>query len=397
MKQATDEIYGMILSGGGAYGAYEVGVMKALFNGESPATFYTPLNAGVFSGTSVGAFNAAVMTMLPELDLSSTAGQLEKIWINDISDSRERCGNGVYRFRGNPFSYLDLECARTGPTEPFAALAGDTMFFAQDFFRRSTNFFLTPGSLPRRILQMVDLSALISIEPFRDLVGDSLHLEGIYQSDRLLRIAATNWQTGELKIFKNEDMTGERGRHAIMASAAIPGVFPPVEVAGDMYVDGGVVMNTPLKCAIQAGATTLHVVYLDPDIENVPIKKLYNTLDTIDRLFTIAMATKTNEDIDTALWVNEGLQVIERASRGDALSNADMLAFIRVASEIQKRIAAGSPYKKLTIHRYHPHDELGGILGMLDFEQQTILRLIKRGFKDAAQHDCAASHCILPC
>jgi len=51
----------LVLSGGGAYGAFAVGIMKVLFAGRSPATEYQPLDANIFAGTSVGAFNAAVM------------------------------------------------------------------------------------------------------------------------------------------------------------------------------------------------------------------------------------------------------------------------------------------------------------------------------------------------
>jgi NTE family protein len=46
----------LVLSGGGAYGAFSVGVIKALFAGRSPSTGYQPLQPGIFTGTSVGAF-----------------------------------------------------------------------------------------------------------------------------------------------------------------------------------------------------------------------------------------------------------------------------------------------------------------------------------------------------
>ena len=46
----------VVLSGGGAYGAYEVGVMKALLGGEMKGAGYRPLDPEVFTGTSVGSF-----------------------------------------------------------------------------------------------------------------------------------------------------------------------------------------------------------------------------------------------------------------------------------------------------------------------------------------------------
>ncbi len=50
----------------------------------------------------------------------------------------------------------------------------------------------------------------------------------------------------------------------------------------------------------------------------------------------------------------------------------------------------------MTIHRYHPHDDLGGALGLFNFDPDQIAALIDRGYTDAARHDCDESQCILP-
>ena len=165
----------------------------------------------------------------------------------------------------------------------------------------------------------------------------------------------------------------------------------------EAYVDGGVVENTPLSSAIEAGGTNLHVIYLDPDIENLPLKVLQNTYNTLDRTIVINNATVTNEDIDTAAWINEGLDAMERALRGETLSDKNMLDFIRVAGQIETSLRQGKPFKKLTIHRYHPHrDPGGGGLGILNFNRDRMTHLIEQGFDDTVNHDCHESHCILP-
>ncbi len=158
-------------------------------------------------------------------------------------------------------------------------------------------------------------------------------------------------------------------------------------------------MNTPLKPAIEADANTLHVVYLDPDVRNIPLRRLTNPLDTIDRVYTIMQATKMNEDLKFAERINEGLAVIEKAARVSSeagVTQTETEAFIRTASVIQKRLDFGEPYQKLKIHRYHPQDDIGGGLGMLDFDRNSIADLIERGFNDAAYHDCGNNQCILP-
>lgn len=396
MIEMNDAMHAVILSGGGAEGAYEVGVMKALFNGESAATGYLPLDAEVFTGTSVGALNAAFMTAQPGAASLSTVRDLEKIWIDDISDNPQRCGNGVYRLRGDPFRFFEPECIALNPSEPFVAAADDAAFFAQYLFSRGVNFLRSSAGFPERALQLFDMSAFISTEPLRQNIKKIIQFECIRRSDKLLRVAATDWNTGEIKVFENRDMTDELGPQIMQASAAIPGIFPPVKIAGDTYIDGGVVMTTPLKPAIKAGATTLHVIYLDPDVGTIPIRRLQNTLDTFMKMFTIMRANIANEDIDHALEINKGLKLFERVAGGETLSKPELMGLIRFSGWIEGQVRQGLPYKKLTIHRYRPQSELAGSLGMLNFNQEVIIASIERGFNDAVKHDCGINKCVLP-
>jgi len=52
--------------------------------------------------------------------------------------------------------------------------------------------------------------------------------------------------------------------------------------------------------------------------------------------------------------------------------------------------------RPLSIHRYHPKDDLSGMLGMLNFDRDRIAGLIDRGFTDAVEHDCDQSECLMP-
>jgi predicted acylesterase/phospholipase RssA len=385
------------LSGGGAYAAYEVGVMKALFTGESPATSYDFFNPGILTGTSAGAVNAAILCSYPDVDICALARYLEDVWLNGISASAERCGNGIFRYRGDLLRFLDPQCLVNSPFRLLSEMTRDGVFLAQNFYQHALHFLITSGNLENRALQFLDVGAFVTSEPVRELLPTIISLPGIRSSGRKLRIVATNWSKGIVRTFENREMTDELGFLVIQASASIPGVFMPNPIEGDLYVDGGVLMNTPLNCAIEAGATTLHVIYMDPDIQNIPLHRLESTVEVLDRVVTITAATKINEDVDTARWINEGLELIERAARGDDLSDQDIRAFIRVAAEIEKKTEAGTPYKKLTVHRYHPHDDLGGgALGLLDFSRDRMAALIERGFMDTVNHDCAASHCVLP-
>ena len=59
-----------------------------------------------------------------------------------------------------------------------------------------------------------------------------------------------------------------RGRRStpILASAAMPAIFPPVEIDGERYIDGGVVNNVPIQRAIDGGATRIVVLLCSPPL-----------------------------------------------------------------------------------------------------------------------------------
>lgn len=397
MRDAKNIRQAMILSGGGAYGAYEVGVMKALLNGQLPQINYLKIDPVIYTGTSIGALNAAVMVAQSGAGSPAAIKYLEEVWLNLIADSPQRCGNGIYRFRGDPFRYLDPQCFAADPLRPITELSGDGAWFMQDLIQRGMNFLRSSGNVQTRALEFVDLSTFVSSEPLVRLIGEIISLEAIRRSDKILKVVATNWETGDLKVFGNNDITDEYGHQAILGSAAVPGFFPPQYINGEPYVDGGVVMNTPLKIAIDTGADMLHAVYLDPDVGNIPVKVLQNTYNTLDRTILIHNAAVTNEDAETVRWINDGLDAIERAARNEALTDANMRAFVRVASRIEKGIRQGSPYRKITIHRYHPErDPGGGGIGILDFNRDRIAKLIQQGFDDTVAHSCDHSRCIRP-
>ena len=146
--------------------------------------------------------------------------------------------------------------------------------------------------------------------------------------------------------------------------------------------------------ALQAGADVIHMIYLDPDPKNIPLRRIENTLDTLSRMLTIQWAININEDIETVNWINRGLNVMERVAQGSLVSDDDTRDFVRVAGVIEQRIREGSPYKKITVHRYHPRADLGGVMGFLNFQGQRITELIDIGYNFACQHDPATDSII---
>jgi NTE family protein len=384
----------LVLSGGGANGAYEVGVIKALLAGKSPATDFQPLVPDVIVGTSVGSFNAAFLVSQWAEQGAAAAGNLETFWLERLAGGGGR-PNGLYRLRGNPLDLLDPYAYLPNPLRPLQRMFEDGAHLAWDGLRRLVHFATESreGPLDRRLLNIVDFTAFISLEPFeRNLLA--LDYKAIRSSPIWLKIAATNWADGKLQVFWNHDMTDSFGPLAIRASAAMPGVFPPATIGTRTYVDGAVLLNTPLGLATRARAEVLHVIYLDPEIRNIPLSGIPQAISTFTRVSQIGWAAAYNDDIEDAARINRSLAAIERARtelRLDA-RGADLLLDVAEA-----RPGPGRPaLRPIEVRRYHPHEPLPGDIAMLNFDRDRIERLIEQGFLDAVHHDSQQMGDVFP-
>src|SRR5262249_8504195 len=154
----------LVLSGGGAYGAYEIGVIRALFEGRCPSTSGTPLDPDIYSGTSVGNYNAAFLAMNEGGALEANK-RLRAVWTDRVADNGDGRGNGVYRIRGNPFDYTDLR-APGSPLEQLQRLLVDTASLGRAAAPRVLNLF-SHERLLERMKELVNISAFLNVEPFR--------------------------------------------------------------------------------------------------------------------------------------------------------------------------------------------------------------------------------------
>jgi NTE family protein len=385
----------VVLSGGGAYGAYEIGVIKALFAGKSPSTSGEALDPDVFVGTSVGGFNAAILAMCKGGPAASIE-HLESIWRDQVADKGDGHGNGVYRIRGNPAAYFDPRLPGS-PLEPLQRLIADTTSLGKAAIPRVLHFLSPEARLMERMEGMFDVSAFMNIDPFCHLVESQVEPATIRQSGKVLRIMATDWVNGDAQEFDFPRMTDEETWAAIRASAAIPGLFPPVTLWDQKFIDGGVVQNTPIRPAIEEGATEIHVISLNPNMAELPESHLENTIDTFNRVYTAMLAANVAEDVDSARWVNDGLEVLERIEAGEELNTDTMARFVRVAGVIYGKLRGeGKLPRALTIHRYYPDKCLGDTFGMLNFHRLAIDAMIEEGYSNAVAHNCEANRCVLP-
>lgn len=113
----------------------------------------------------------------------------------------------------------------------------------------------------------------------RDLMGAHLK-DDRFESARVpLYITATDICSGQRRVFSEGSIS-----QAILASTAIPGIFPPVEIEGRMYVDGGVTSGGDIAVAIEQGASTVVYIDLRPTVES---RCPRNILELVTRSFEI--------------------------------------------------------------------------------------------------------------
>jgi NTE family protein len=98
-------------------------------------------------------------------------------------------------------------------------------------------------------------SALISSEPLRRLIARHLTFGRLEDAPVPLYVVATNVLTGAEVLLDHGDAVA-----AVSASAALPGIFAPVELDGNLLMDGGIANNTPISHAIALGADRVFVL-----------------------------------------------------------------------------------------------------------------------------------------
>ncbi|HEX6573097.1 MAG TPA: patatin-like phospholipase family protein [Steroidobacteraceae bacterium] len=228
-----DDRDALVLSGGGARAAYQVGVLKALAEWLPPET---PCPFEVLVGTSAGALNAASLAARAH-SFREAVGVLEDVWSNFHVDQVVR-------------------------TDSWEMLRSALHWILSV----STGGWLSP---PR---------SLLDTSPLRELLVRTVPVERIPQALaagalRAVAVATTSYATGQGVAFYDAvrdiepwNRVSRSGRRRpldlelLMASAAIPFIFPAASVDGAYYGDGAMRQLAPLSPAIHLGANRILVI-----------------------------------------------------------------------------------------------------------------------------------------
>jgi predicted acylesterase/phospholipase RssA len=256
----------VVLQGGGALGAYELGAARALYEKDD----FVP---DVIAGVSIGAITAVLLAR-PAQGLKPLQA-LEAFW--------------------QRVAVPGLAFPQT--LRQYASILGNPNFFVPrlDYFALPTwtNIYDT-APLRHTLAQLVDLEALAD-----------------RTADPGLLVSATDVAEGQINYFYSREQ--ELSLDHIVASGSLPPSFPMTVIEGKSYWDGGLFDNTPLGAVLDrldgtVGVDrTVYVVNLFPN--KMPIPRIL--LEVTERVQSLQFANKTLEDVKLMRRFDEVAELME--------------------------------------------------------------------------------------
>jgi NTE family protein len=204
----------LVLQGGGALGAYQVGVYQALHE--------TGIEPDWVIGTSIGAINGAIIAGNPP---ERRMERLDEFWSMVRSDKATSFW-GIWPSVASTMANANIVA---NGIEGFFAPNPDAAWGAH-----------TPLGVER--------AAYYRTAPLQETLAALVDFGCLNTHRTRLTLGAVNVRTSEMHYFDSRDMALD-ARH-VMASGALPPAFPAVRIDGDPYWDGGIYSNTPLEVVL---------------------------------------------------------------------------------------------------------------------------------------------------
>ncbi len=356
----------LVLPGGGARAAYQVGFLHELVRRVPDVRF------DVLHGISAGAVNATFLAN-HEGSLADAVSDLREFWLGLRSED-------VFR------------------TDP-AALAKSVIAWAARLFSGGA----VRHRAPRGLVDTRPLRRLLRRVLGADSRGRLPGIEANLEAGRLraLAVTASSYAGDGSVTFVEGDRIAtwaRRGRRAVraritvdhvMASAALPLVFPPVRVGGHWYGDGGVRLSAPLSPAVHLGADRILAITTNDAspprhaASSRPPSPASVAGQTLDAVFLDLL----EQDARRIEVVNRLLAAAPREASGGlrpvelvvARPRSDLAAAAR-----EHERSSPEPFRFLSRGWGTGEGKSGDVLSLLLFERDYIEQLLEAGARDAA-------------
>jgi NTE family protein len=383
----------MVLAGGAARGAYEVGVVQHILD-DVARDLGRPPPLDILCGTSVGAINACALAASAD-DPDHRADRLVRQWTSLRIPH-------VLRFdSAEVFSLLRSLVGRPGPTRKGGIL--------------------DPAGLQRIVAHAIGFNRIP--ENLRAGRLDAVTVSTTHIASGKTTVFVDRAEPGMPDWGRDPTIVVRRvhlGAPHALASAAIPFLFPPVLLGGEFHCDGGLRQNVPLSPARKLGASAMIVVSPKyestlpppPEIASERVAEFPNPMFLLGKTLNALMLDRIENDIDRLQRISSlleagthvyGPEFVERINRemGTAHSQRQLrpirAVLIRTTTNIAERAAEfvrspafasratgmlGALFRRLGEGRE------SDILSYLLFDGEFARQLIEHGRDDArANHD----------
>jgi len=231
----------LVLSGGGAKGAYQVGVLRKWLHEEKN-------EYDILCGVSVGALNTSFLAQYGPGFAGTSYADLKELW-----DGIDTCR--VYR----KWPFFGEMAALWKP-------------------------------------------AVYDSSPLQTMVRTRLDPERLKASGKKLRVGAVDLESGEYRLF------AEDYRHiqeAVLASSAFPAMLLPIWMEASRWTDGGVRTVTPIRAAVDLGATEIDCVLCAAKEQSATLPKKMNALWVAERSIDLMGDQIVADDFEAACKTNK--------------------------------------------------------------------------------------------
>jgi NTE family protein len=266
----------LLLQGGGALGAYQAGVYEALAEHGYEPHWVT--------GISIGAINGAIIAGNPP---ERRVEHLRAFW--------EQITDGI---AGKPM--MEGDFAR-GLFNEWSALASITSGVEGFYAPRVPPAWLQPWGTDGAL-------SFYDTAPLRATLSRLVDFDFLNSKKVRFSVGAANIRKGNSVYFDSSER--QLGPEHIMASAALPPGFPPIDINGEHYWDGGVLSNTPLEYLMDVYGNQSMLVF-QVDLFSAQGSMPRNLLDVYERHKDILYSSRTRKNTNAARDAQRLRQAVE--------------------------------------------------------------------------------------
>ncbi len=329
----------LILQGGGALGAFECGVVKALEEWS--------IHPDLVAGVSIGAFNAAIVAANP----GNATTALEAFWRELSVDTPD----------------IPNEELRRAVSSLQSVMFGAPNFFRPRWFEPILSF----AQLPTNWTSFYDPS------PLKATLSKYVAFDTLRDSPVRLLITAVDVETGQLATF--DSYVDKISPEHILASGSLPPGFPWTTIDGKHYWDGGLVSNSPLDQVVEIGGLTgknIYIVDLWLGKRTLP----YSIAQVLARRDEIVWAEKTKRNIRIWEYIDDYRQLVEEIMTSLEPKTAEQ---IRRRPRYIETVGEMGPLSVTRINREAAEGE--SISRDYEFSRASIDQLIAQGYAIAVK------------